>query len=152
MRPDEIYRIRRDEVQLEKNYLQITKGKTKASIRRIHLSDQAKQIIIARLKKFDGTFLFPQNDIDGTEATKSVDYWHRKTIDKLKFNFRLYDCRHTFAMRALESGTDLVTLAALLGHAGLKMVMRYAHPSEERKAEAIKQMQKSRGERKTKAV
>jgi hypothetical protein len=44
----------------------------------------------------------------------------------------------------LESGTDLLTLAALLGQANLRMVQRYAHPSEDRKADAIRQMQKTR--------
>jgi len=130
--------------------LQITKGKTKAARRRIHLSDKANDIIKARLEQFDGVFLFPQNDIDGEGATKTLDYWHLKTVTRLGFKFRLYDCRHTFATRALESGIDLLTLAALSGHASLKMVMRYAHPSEERKAEAIRKMQKI--SRKTKAV
>jgi integrase len=63
-------------------------------------------------------------------------------IGKFGFKFRLYDCRQTFATRALESGTDLLTLAALPGHANLKMVQRYAPPSAERKAEAIRRMQK----------
>jgi site-specific recombinase XerD len=53
-----------------------------------------------------------------------------------------------FATRAPESGIDLLTLASLLGHANLKMVMRYAHPSEERKAEAIRRMQKKNKEAK----
>lgn len=42
--------------------------------------------------------------------------------------FRLYDLRHTWATRAAEAGVDLVTLAALLGHSKIVMVMRYAHP------------------------
>ncbi|HEX8287105.1 MAG TPA: tyrosine-type recombinase/integrase [Pyrinomonadaceae bacterium] len=58
--------------------------------------------------------------------------------------FRLYDCRHTFATRVLDSGIDLLTLAAMLGHSSLDQVMRYAHPSETRKNDAIKQMQKKR--------
>jgi site-specific recombinase XerD len=64
----------------------------------------------------------------------------------------LYDCRHSFATRALESGVDLLTLAAILGHASLKMVSRYAHPSEDHKADAIRRMQQTRISRKAKAV
>ena len=77
---------------------------------------------------------------------------HRKTVRELVFAFRLYDCRHTFATRAHDDGTDLLTLAAILGHSSLKMVMRYAHPAEERKANAVKSLQKSREEKKAKAV
>ena len=144
MRPIEVFRLRRDDVSLEKNSLQITQSKTKASIRQIHLSEKAKAILKARIERFDGVFLFPQNEKDGRNHVKTLDVFHRRAINKLGFKFRLYDCRHTFATRALESGIDLLTLASLLGHANLKMVMRYAHPSKERKRDAIRQMQKTK--------
>jgi integrase len=142
MRPIEIFRLQRDDVSIINSSLQVARSKTKASIRRVHLSDKAKAILKARLERFDGIFLFPQNEKDGgANHVKTLNVYHRLTIERLGFKFRLYDCRHTFATRALESEVDLLTLAALLGHANLKMVMRYAHPSEERKAEAIRQMQ-----------
>lgn len=55
--------------------------------------------------------------------------------------FRLYDLRHTFATRAAEAGVDLVTLAAMLGHSRVQMVMRYAHPTEEHQFNAIRKME-----------
>jgi len=105
-----------------------------------------------KIIQFDGDFLFPQNDVNRALATKTLDWYHRKTVRDLGFDFRLYDCRHTFATRALEAGTDLLTLAAMLGHSSLKMVMRYAHPSEERKAEAMRMIQMSRSSLKAIAV
>ncbi len=152
MRPVEVFRLQREDVSIGKGYLQITRSKTKASIRRIHLSDSAKAILKARLERFDGVFLFPHNEIDGAPPVKVLNVAHREAISRLGFKFRLYDCRHTFATRALESGTDLLTLASLLGHANLKMVMRYAHPSEERKAEAIRRMQKTKFESKSSLI
>jgi len=55
--------------------------------------------------------------------------------------FRLYDLRHTWATRAAMAGIDLVTLAAMIGHSRLQMVMRYAHPTEEHQFQAMKKMQ-----------
>jgi integrase len=104
------------------------------------------------MKKFDGEYLFPQNDIDGQFATKTLNHSHLKVARFLGYDFRLYDCRHTFATRALESGVDLLTLASILGHANLKMVSRYAHPSEKHKADAIRRMEQSRVKIKAKAV
>jgi integrase len=51
--------------------------------------------------------------------------------------FRIYDLRHTFASRMAMAGVDLVTLAALLGHSRVQMVMRYAHPVEVHKIDAV---------------
>lgn len=55
--------------------------------------------------------------------------------------FRLYDLRHTFATRFVEAGGDLVTLQALMGHSDIKMVTRYAHPTQQHQFDAIKKMQ-----------
>src|SRR6476659_3470299 len=55
--------------------------------------------------------------------------------------FRLYDLRHTWATRAAEAGMDMPTLAALLGHSKLNMVMRYAHPQEKHQADAVKRLE-----------
>ncbi len=38
---------------------------------------------------------------------------------------------------------DLATLAAILGHSKLNMVMRYAHPQEQHKAEAMQRLEKA---------
>jgi integrase len=101
------------------------------------------------MEKFEGENLFPQNDIDGQKATSTLNRMHLETIRKLNLKFRLYDARHTFASRAVEDGIDLLVLASILGHSNLKMVMRYAHPSETFKADAIKRMEQNR---KAKAV
>jgi integrase len=75
-----------------------------------------------RLQKFDGQYLFPQNDIDGQQATADIGSLHLATVTPLKFKFRFYDCRHTFASKVFEKGTDLITLASIPGRANLKMV------------------------------
>lgn len=43
----------------------------------------------------------------------------------------IYDFRHTFATRAAESGMPVATLAAILGHADLRSVMKYVHIRQE---------------------
>jgi len=153
MRCGEVYRVRRSEVNLENNYLQITKGKTKSSIRRVYLTDKARRVIESRMNNFKGENLFPAQNVDLSAPTASLDHYHAKVMNELKFNFRLYDCRHTFATRAVEQDVNLVTLSAMLGHASLRMVMRYAHPSENEKRDAvIKMMRTAQSKRKAKAV
>jgi integrase len=144
MRCGEVYRVRRQDVSLEKGFLQVVKGKTDTSIRQVHLSERARKVLQHRMDKFTGENLFPQNEMDGKKATSTLDRLHLETVRKLGFKFRLYDARHTFASRAVEDGIDLLVLASILGHSNLKMVMRYAHPSEGFKADAIRKMEKNR--------
>ena len=152
MRCGEVYRLRRRDIYLEKGFLKVVKGKTKTSVRNVHLSEKAKEVLSYRMKKFSGDNLFPQGDKDFAKATDSLDKQHLTTIGNLKMKFRLYDCRHTFATRAVENGVDLVVLASILGHSSLRMVMRYSHPSEAFKADAIKRMEKAKIKSKAKAV
>ena len=88
-----------------------------------------------------GDYIFPL-DGDPDKSMLRADWLHNVALkDSGVARFRLYDLRHTFATRAAESGVDLVTLAALLGHSNIQMVMRYAHPQAEHKAQAIRKME-----------
>lgn len=144
MRPSEIYNLKRENISVEKGFLQIAGGKTKSSNRKVWLSDKAAKVLRQRLERFTGIYVFPKGDKDGGHPTYQLNDQHRTALKRIGLKFRLYDCRHTFATRAVESGIDLLTLAHLLGHSSLDEVMRYAHINETRKNEAIRQIQEKR--------
>jgi integrase len=144
MRPEEVFRIERRNVHLDKNYVFNPFGKTKAAKRKIPLSRKAHEVLRVRLKNTDGEFLFPAGR-GGNDTSKSIvklNNAHNGAVSRSGVDdFRLYDLRHTFATRAAESGIDLVTLKDLLGHSRLDMVLRYAHPSEAHRFDAIRKIE-----------
>jgi integrase len=144
MRPEEVYRIRREHVHLNEGYVYNPYGKTKAAKRKVPLSDAACAVLRARLKG-DAVYLFRGRANRKGERDRpiiKVNNAHYSALERSKVrDFRLYDLRHTWASRIAMAGVDLVTLAALLGHSKLAMVTRYAHPTEAHQFEALKKLQ-----------
>lgn len=136
MRPEEVCRIRRKNVNLEHGYLSNAFGKTKAAKRKIPLTEAASAVLSKRLAKIKGDCLFPGRVEDGSIVKVNAAQKRCHVAP-----FRLYDLRHTWATRAAMAGVDLVTLAAMLGHSRIQMILRYAHPTEEHQFEAMKKVQ-----------
>lgn len=142
LRPEEIYRLRREDVHTFEGYLHVPFGKTRAAKRNVPLNKEATKLLAARLEKV-GTLLyvFPSKR-DAKRPMGMIANTHHRTVERTKLPwFRLYDLRHTFATRAAQSGMDLPTLAGILGHAKLNMVLRYAHPTPEHKRQAITKLE-----------
>jgi integrase len=143
MRPEEVFTLQVPAVRLGDRFLKIERGKTPAARRRIDLSDTALAILKARMAlaaELKSAYLFPcERDIE--RPLPGIQTAHAKALaDSGVAAFRPYDMRHTWATRAAEAGIDLVTLASMLGHSRIQMVMRYAHPSQAHRISAMEKL------------
>jgi integrase len=143
MRPEEVFNLQTNSLRLDDRFLKIERGKTPAARRRIDLTDAAMKILKARIiiaAELKTTYLFPC-DVDSERPLPGIQSAHAKALKESKVAaFRPYDMRHTWATRAAEAGIDLVTLASMLGHSRIQMVMRYAHPTQAHRVSALEKL------------
>jgi integrase len=126
------------------DYVLVPYGNTKTARRRVPLSRKPADVLTSRLINTGGEYLFP-----GMKTVKNANSHiiKLKNADRGAMNrcglepFRLYDLRHRFATRAAGAGVDLFTLASLLRHSRIQMVIRYAHPTEEHQINAIRKIE-----------
>lgn len=135
MRPDEVFHVRGEDVNLEQKYIFIPNGKTKFARRTIPLSQDALENLQKRMKP---GYLFPHKNDPNKPMTCLRS--HRRVLRDIKLKFRLYDLRHTFGSRMAMAGVDLPTLKELMGHSTIAMTMKYVHPTSEHKIAAIEKL------------
>jgi integrase len=72
---------------------------------------------------------------------KKPRHWWEKVLEEAGIDdFHWHDLRHTFASRLVMAGVDLRTVAQLLGHKTLQMVMRYSHLSHSHELAAVERL------------
>ena len=135
-RPEEIMSLPQSAVDLDGAQLRIAGGKSRAARRTLDLVGESVAILSRRLGS-PGKWVFPSPRYPGRHMTK-LNGVHDTVCREAGLSFCLYDLRHTFATRMVEAGCDLPTLAGILGHSSLRLVMRYVHPTAQHRKEAMK--------------
>lgn len=139
LRKGEIFNLRWADVDLERAQLVVRgEGAKSSQTRYLPLNDEA----LTQLRFWNGQvtettgYVFP-----GRAAGERLDDVKKAWAPVVKAaklsNFTFHDLRHTFASKLVMAGIDLNTTRELLGHADLKMTLRYAHLAPEHKAAAV---------------
>ena len=140
-RPEEVLALRPENVLLDRNILKVALNML-AGKRELDMTSEAAAILgkrKARAKEKGHKWLFPSPRKSGRHIVK-LNGSHDQACLDAGVDFVLYDLRHTFATRMLtgDPHADLATVAALLGHCGLRVVAKYLHPQAQAKSEAMK--------------
>jgi integrase len=174
LRPHEVLNLRPEHVDFEQGFLSVVKSKTKAGKRDVPMTQRVRAILYERASKNVDGWIFPGGRAaNGSLPITKLTNSHLRAIDRAnricndepvlrlvnsgKSNdqsgaaqttdiprFRLYDCRHTWATRMVQAGCDLMTLKALGGWSSLSMIERYAHPTKQHQADAIRRLERLR--------
>ena len=141
MRPSEAAGLRWDQVDFERRSL--TLNITKNEPRSVPLT-KTVVAIFEELKKSKplNEFVFFENKGKSENSINIPSSRFRSSFDKAREraglpSVHMHDLRHTAASHMLMAGADIRTLAAILGHSTLQMVLRYTHLIDEHKLKAV---------------
>ncbi|MFN7916897.1 MAG: tyrosine-type recombinase/integrase [Vicinamibacterales bacterium] len=112
-------------------------GAKSGQTRYVNLNDEALAVLKdwRKLSGGDG-YVFPGR-VEGKPLEDIKHAWGPLMESARITNFTIHDLRHTFASNLVMAGVDLNTVRELLGHADIKMTLRYAHLAPEHKAAAV---------------
>lgn len=137
MRRGELFDLKWQAVNFDTRTVTVAGDTTKTSdTRHIPMNKEAFGVLDEwKKQRGDSQYVFPGQDGGRFEDVKSA--W-LKLLERAQIDgFRWHDMRHDFASRLVMAGVPLNTVRDLLGHADIKMTLRYAHLAPGTKAAAV---------------
>ena len=126
----------------------ITEPKTKAAVRTLLLPPKVLEVFREYRKRNVSRWLFPSPKKEDSPLLPSVvrQRLHRLLDHAGCERMRFHDLRHTFATLALESGKDVKTLSAMLGHVSAATTLDiYTHITDDMRLTAAANIDRSIG-------
>ncbi|PKF78221.1 integrase [Vibrio sp. vnigr-6D03] len=137
MRKGELLSLVWNDVYFEQRYIMVRASNAKSKKgRTIPMNDTLFNALSLWKKQVAQTQAVFVTD-KGDAITDIKKPWMKLLKDANIDNFRFHDLRHHFASKLVMAGVDLNTVRELLGHADMKMTLRYAHLAPEHKAAAV---------------
>jgi integrase len=140
MRPEEVFRIRIENIDWVRRMVLNPNGKTSASRRRVPISERMFDLLMLRCADRQQGWLFPSSKAaDGHLTTVAKQFREARRKAGLPESLVLYCARHTFGTAAYEATGNLAMVMKVMGHTDVRTSMRYQHPGLESIREAIGQ-------------
>ncbi len=128
LRVGELLALRKEDVHIEEQYLDIKQAKTKAGVRQVPIADCILPLVKEQYDRTD-TMFYPYT------YTKIREYLRRR------MKHSLHDTRHTFISLLTEQEIDPRIIKQIVGHAGDGVTENvYTHISIKKKLEAVNKL------------
>lgn len=140
MRRSEILNLAWSDIDFERERIILRETKN-GEVRILPLVGLAHKLVkdLEIYRRMDSLLLFP-----GKDPTKSIDFrsaWRGAVKNAGLKDFKLHDCRHSFASYCVMNGSSLNEVADLLGHKSYQSVTkRYCHLSDAYRKDVVVSM------------
>jgi integrase len=143
LRRAELFSLQWEHVDFNTNVLTLTIPRTKAGrVRCVPMNSLVRELLRSLPSRLKGEWVLPS--ATGETSLDSQNFMNRVFTPALKRaglrDFRWHDLRHTFASRLVMKGVDIRTVQELLGHADIRMTLRYSHLSPAHLLDAVEKL------------
>lgn len=149
MRPEEVYRMRWENVDYSQKNILVPYGKTPNSRRLVPLSARCELALMVRKAEQDrakhkrvkgSSWVFPsKRSVSGylSPMPCSKKFTAVRTAMGLSDEYVLYTARHTFGTEVMDQTGNAKLVMKVMGHSDLKTTNRYVHPETDMLREMI---------------
>jgi integrase len=140
MRPEEVFRIRIENINWNRRLIFIPNGKTKAARRHVPISERMLDLLMIRCSNKPEGWLFPSRRAEcGHLTTVAEQFRDARSKAGLPESLVLYCARHTFGTAAYAATGNLAMVMNVMGHTDVRTAIRYQHQVLDPVREAIDQ-------------
>jgi integrase len=132
LRPDEVIRMRLENVLWDKGLIFNPDGKTPKARRHVPLSERVRRVLQDRAAGRTDGWVFPSPRKKGSPISYYTVAEGMKIVREkmaLTKDLVLYSARHTFATDMLDRTGNLALVQKMMGHESILTTQRYLHPA-----------------------
>ena len=137
LRIGELLELRKEDVNLDESYFNVTKSKTESGIRQVPIADVIKPIINHWFGK-NSDYLICNSKLNKFEYSNYYRIYWKSIMERFGMTHKPHDARHTLISRLANNQIDERIIKSIVGHAGNGVTESvYTHITLQSKLDAI---------------
>lgn len=118
VRINELLNLKKENIHLEDQYLEVVESKTTNGIRKVPIADYIMPFILEMMNDTDSEYLIHHANGQQMKYERFNNKYFHPIMKSLKMKHRIHDTRHTCISLLVETNTSQTTIKKIVGHKG----------------------------------